>query len=455
MTSKNMYLKKSQKLLLVCFLSFFCILFLGAKIVYSDEYTTTNFKVLDPVMDAGGFGSSASFNLFGVISQISNGSSVSTSFGDNAGFLYFPYVSTPVVSTTAGDSQLTLSWTTSTGYLGWTTSGYNIGQSAISGGPYSYVSLGDVTSSVRTGLTNGVIYYFVVAVKDALGNVIATSSEVSVTPVAAVVVPPSGGGGGGGGGGTITPPPATSQTGVVFSGRAYPLSKVAILKDAQLAVTTIAGPDSNFKVTLSGLSAGNYNFAVYGEDKNGIRSSLFTFPIMITSGVMVEVSGIFIAPTIAVDKSEVKRGDNIAIFGQSTPASEVTIRVNSAEEHFIKKTSDAGGVYLLNFDTSVLEMGKHDTKSKSAFGGEISAFSKVVGFIVGTKNVAAVASASCPNKADLNSDCSVNLVDFSIAAYWYKRPLSAAFKVIEKAKLNGDGKLDLIDFSIMAYYWTG
>jgi hypothetical protein len=49
----------------------------------------------------------------------------------------------------------------------------------------------------------------------------------------------------------------------------------------------------------------------------------------------------------------------------------------------------------------------------------------------------------------------VDLVDFSIAAYWYKQPLSDAFKKIEKAELNGDGKVDLVDFSIMAYYWTG
>jgi hypothetical protein len=46
-------------------------------------------------------------------------------------------------------------------------------------------------------------------------------------------------------------------------------------------------------------------------------------------------------------------------------------------------------------------------------------------------------------------------VDFSIAAYWYKRTLSADFKKIEKERLNGDGKIDLTDFSIMAYYWSG
>ena len=61
----------------------------------------------------------------------------------------------------------------------------------------------------------------------------------------------------------------------------------------------------------------------------------------------------------------------------------------------------------------------------------------------------------CPAKGDLNGDCRVNLVDFSIASYWYKGILSDAFKKIEISKLNGDGKINLVDFSIMAYYWTG
>ncbi len=49
----------------------------------------------------------------------------------------------------------------------------------------------------------------------------------------------------------------------------------------------------------------------------------------------------------------------------------------------------------------------------------------------------------------------MNLVDFSIAAYWYGRPLDASFFDVEKLKLNGDGAVDLRDFSIMAYFWTG
>ena len=256
--------------------------------------------------------------------------------------------------------------------------------------------------------------------------------------------PPSGGGGGGGGGFYIAP------TTVVFSGKAYPKSVVTLLKDAQVVAQTVAGPDANFSITLTGITGGNYIFAIYAEDKDGIRSSLLTFPVSVTYGAATNISGIFIAPTIAVDKSEVKKGENIAIFGQSHPESEITIQVSSDEEFFVKTNSDKNGVYLYNFETEVLDYGNHLTKSKAAKSGEISPFSKAVGFVVGTKNVFAKLPAKYPQKADLNNDCKVNLVDFSIAAYWYKRPSPP-----KNIDLNGDGKIDLIDFSIMAYYWTG
>ena len=176
----------------------------------------------------------------------------------------------------------------------------------------------------------------------------------------------------------------------------------------------------------------------------------------VTSGVTSYVSGIFIAPTIAVDKSEVKRGDNIAIFGQSAPQADIVISVNSEEEFFGKTISDKDGVYLYNFDSSFVDYGTHFTKSKASIGNQaISSFSNTISFKVGTKNVAAGPPSKCPAKADLNNDCRVNLIDFSIAAYWYKRPLSVLFAATEKEKLNGDGKVDLVDFSIMAFYWTG
>ena len=253
------------------------------------------------------------------------------------------------------------------------------------------------------------------------------------------------GGGGGGGGGYIAP-----VTSVVFSGRAYPKSAVTLLKDAQVAATTIAGADANFRISVSGLSGGNYIFAVYSEDSKGIRSSLLTFPVSVTSGATTNVSGIFVAPTIAVDKSEVKRGDNIAIFGQSAPQADMVISVSSEEEFFAKTISDKDGIYFYNFDSSFVDYGTHYTKSKASISNlETSGFSSVISFKVGTKNVIAIPEKAAL-KGDLNNDGRVNLVDFSIAAYWYKRPSPPA-----SVDLNNDGKVDLVDFSIMAYYWTG
>jgi len=162
------------------------------------------------------------------------------------------------------------------------------------------------------------------------------------------------------------------------------------------------------------------------------------------------VSGIFIAPTIAVDKSEVKRGEDIAIFGQSAPQADIVISVNSEDEFFGKTISDKDGIYLYNFDSSFVDYGTHYTKSKASIGNvAVSNFSNVISFKVGTKNIAAELPKAAA-KGDINSDKRVNLVDFSIAAYWYKRPSPPA-----NIDLNGDGKVDLVDFSIMAFYWTG
>ena len=264
--------------------------------------------------------------------------------------------------------------------------------------------------------------------------------QIEVSP------PPPGGGGGGGG----TAPPSV-ETSVIFSGRAYPKSAVTLLKDAQIAGTTIAGADANFQITLAGLSGGNYIFSIYSEDNKGIRSSLLSFPVSVTQGATTRVSGIFISPTIALDKSEVKRGDNIAIFGQSVPQADIVISVNSEEEFFGKIISDKDGIYLYNFDTAMLEYATHYTKSKAAIGNlDISGWSNTIGFLVGTKNVATDLPVKTALKGDLNDDKRVNLVDFSIMAYWYKRP-----SPLTTVDLNNDGEIDLVDFSIMAYYWTG
>lgn len=419
-------------------------------IARAENFSSSNYQVLAPVITSGGgYASSNNFSLLGVISEFAHSTSSSLLFGSNPGFAAYPFVSTPVVGATAGNAQVALSWTTSQGFVGWTVSDYDVGQSTTSGGPYTYSAVGNVTSSTRTGLTNGTAYYFVVIPKDAFGTRIATSTQVSATPTAPASPPPSGGGGSGGGsGGGIIP---SSGGTVNLSGRAYPLSTITLLKDAQVVASSIADSKANFQMSLSNLSAGNYIFSLYTEDKAGNRSSLLSFPVSVTAGATTNIGGIFLAPTIDVDKSTVKQGDNIAFFGQSAPKSEVIITVHSNTELFLKASADAVGAYLYNLDTSPLELGSHLAKSKAALAGEISSFGASVGFAVGTQNVLKSSKKICI-PADLNCDGRVNLVDFSIMAYWYKRPLAGTGL---KADLNHDKKVDLIDFSIMMSHWTG
>ena len=102
----------------------------------------------------------------------------------------------------------------------------------------------------------------------------------------------SGGGSGGGGGGYSAP------TNVTFSGRAYPLSRVILLRDGQEVVNTVSGPDARFTVSINNLSTGTYTFSILSEDSARRRSTLFTIPISVTAGVSTTISGIFIAPTM-------------------------------------------------------------------------------------------------------------------------------------------------------------
>lgn len=307
------------------------------------------------------------------------------------------------------------------------------------------ITSGTVSVGYQNGNCTG--YETTVASISGITNAHVGDSSIYTTKICAsataTTTPP---GGGGGGGGT---PTEVITTGITFTGRAYPLSKVTILKDGQTAITTIAGPDASFSVTLSNLSTGNYTFSVYGEDSIGNRSTLFTFPAYITYGSNTQIGGIFLAPTINVDKTEVKKGDNIAIFGQTVPSSDVTISVHSNQEYINKTKSDANGAYLYNFDTVPLEFGNHDTKSKATLVNEITSFGKTISFLVGDKNVLK-GEKTCVAKGDLNGDCKVNLIDFSIMAFWYKK-LSPPAKV----DLNSDGKVNLVDFSILAYNWTG
>ena len=112
--------------------------------------------------------------------------------------------------------------------------------------------------------------------------------------------------------------------------------------------------------------------------------------------------------------------------------------------------SDQQGRYQYSLDTSSLEFGDYSAEAVASLQGSFSGITSAqVNFTIAAKTILKEPTV-CPFGGDLNNDCFVNLIDFSILIFWFDRP-----DVPSQVDLNGDGKADLVDFSIMAYHWTG
>jgi hypothetical protein len=257
---------------------------------------------------------------------------------------------------------------------------------------------------------------------------------------------------GGRGGGTVVNPP----TAVSFFGYAYPGSTISLLKDAQRITTTIAGTDGAFRIYLSDLSDGSYLFSLNAFSTAGRRSNARTFSVYLAQGSLTSISNIVIAPTITEDRTEVLKGDVMTIFGESAPSADIVISVSSNGGEVIRRTkANSEGVYVDYLETRLLEVGRYSIQSKSTLSSELtSEYGERVSFTVGDENIMTESKPVC-DKADLNCDGRVNLVDFSIAAFWFDQDLTGDVVNRERERLNEDGNIDLVDFSIMAYYWTG
>lgn len=430
------------KILKTIFL-FVCLFFLGIPVVYSQEFIAPDFKVLDSTMNAGGYGSSADFRLFGIISGMSLGISNSGSYGVKSGPLYYPEVIAPVLtSATPGDAQVTLTWTAAQAFQGWSIGGYNICYKTT--GAYTCTDVGLVTTTSKTGLSNGTEYTFEIEAYDAYDNIIAVSNELSATPVTPPTptpTPPPSGGGGGGGGGYI---PSGTGT-VLIRGIAYANATVTVYIDGAIVSSVRAGSGARFDITLTNVAAGLRTIGLVSEDVNGRKSITSTFPLVLTSGSTMTLTDVFLAPTIDISSYQVGVGEPVRIFGQTAPSSAVNVHVES-QEIITPTVANSDGSYAILFDTKQLDSDTHTTKSRATFSQVVSPFSHVLQFIVGK------GAGVCNKRGDLNFNCRVDIVDFSILLFWWNTKQQ---KGLDISDINQDGRVSIVDFSIMMYNWTG
>ncbi len=254
-----------------------------------------------------------------------------------------------------------------------------------------------------------------------------------------------GGGGAGYVGGRDTPLPETK---VVIKGKAYPKVDVHILRDGSLQGIAPSDEQANFTYEDSDVTPGIASYGFWAEDKNKVRSALYTVSFRVTSNAITTLAGVYLPPSITVDRVTLKQGEDITIFGQTIPKANVLVFIQSDNEIQRQVLSDDDGEWTLFFNTAPLaDNEQHLAKAyfqSEENGAQIqSGYSSTVTFFVGNQ----APGTTCPG-ADLNKDGRVNLTDFSILLYNWGTDNTCADQ-------NQNGKVDLADFSIMMFYWTG
>ncbi len=247
-------------------------------------------------------------------------------------------------------------------------------------------------------------------------------------------------------------PPLPDAPGVAFSGWSYQNSDVVVMKDGEEQGSISADASGVFGAFLTELEQGVYTFGVWSKDQVGRRSSTYSTTFWIDEGTQTVVSGIFISPTIALQKNSVQTGESVEVFGFSVPNSTVETWIYPKKQtkvldSEIKKQSvqaGADGSWSMFINTDGFKGGIYLLKAGGKKDGvSDSGFSQTLELAIGGE----LEKGACPG-ADLNKDGKVNITDFSILLYYWGTNDACADQ-------NSSGNVDLIDFSIMMYYWTG
>ena len=262
--------------------------------------------------------------------------------------------------------------------------------------------------------------------------------------------PPPGGGSSGGGGGGDTPTPPAQQASVAIHGLASPGASVTILKDGQVAAVVTADFDGAFLVTIAGLSPGTFVFTLYATDVAGNRSDTGTYSLNVVSGMVSNVAGIVIAPTVVVSTPSAGSQAAAIVNGSAIPGSTVTVVFTLGSSLQFTAVAGSNGAYTITLPFGDFPPGDYSYVITTAHAGDATVTSGTHTFTVQPLAKTVLTEKERIGRCDMSADNRCNLTDFSILAYWFRRPNPP-----KSVDLNKDGKIDLKDFSILAYYWSG
>lgn len=320
-------------------------------------------------------------------------------------------------------------------------------------GQFTFTNSSRTFHSFVTAVQGPASYEFYVRCRDWAGNknrgdYLISFSVPAPRPTPMPGVGPIGGGAGGGGGAPFPPAPGAPE--VIIEGWAYPRGFVTLLKDGKIERAMEAGTDAKFTFNLTILQPGVYTVSVWARDTEGRRSinQSVTFTAVVGAKTIIKM---ILPPSLTTAKEQVALGETIRIIGQAAPRSEVeTWLFPQAEKDQPKNivktmaTTTAQGKWEILAETEKLKIDTYIIKARGKLPdiGQ-SEFGQLIYIGVGQP-----VKPDLRNRADLNRDGRVNLVDFSILLFHWNTDDAIA-------DINLDGRVNLADFSIMMYYWTG
>ncbi len=252
-------------------------------------------------------------------------------------------------------------------------------------------------------------------------------------------------------GGGISGGLAIPRTAVRFSGEAYPYATVSFLKAGAPAGEVLADSLGKFSATLEEKYDSTILYTLFAHDAAGAKSLLINYPLVVYSGYLTHLSGIRFAPTILTDRAQVKAGDYLTVSGYALPNKSLEVAIIprvplGSQAEVFTLSSEPSGYYKIVLPLSRLPKGDYTVHISYPSDARKS---RLVKFTIGDVNIpSAELSQNIPG--DCNADSKIDLVDFSVLAFWYGKPNPPRC-----VDANDDGIINLVDFSILAFWWTG
>ncbi|MDP2671098.1 MAG: hypothetical protein Q8P13_01395 [bacterium] len=225
------------------------------------------------------------------------------------------------------------------------------------------------------------------------------------------------------------------ETTITFSGYASASATVTIKESGTTVGTTTANGSSLFSKQIT-TNPGSHDFTLRQTDTSG-RTTPDTSLSGVTASAHLNtaVADIHLAPTIALSKSSINKGETTKILGRGAAGSTIHVFLNGTQKFSGTVASGSDWQFNLSSGYSVGSNTIYAYLTRSGLSDSVNSSTKTL------------TVTSC-KRSDLNCDSHVNLTDFSILLYYWNTSNAAA-------DTNDDGKVGLIDFSIMLFDWTG